>query len=126
MVLLGFARLYSGVIKKGSSVYCVLPKYNKALGPSHPRNANHTVIAKVESLYEMMGRDLEPVEQVKAGNVFALRGLEGKVWRHATLCAPDAGSNLAEDSEDDKEYLINLGGILRQVCDLIYGCGLLI
>ena len=114
-VLLGFARLYSGLLRRGSSIYCVLPKYNEALGPSHPRNVNHIVKAKVEALYTMMGRDLEPVDTVRAGNVFALRGLEGKVWRHATLCAPNAEGSLAEDMSKDKDCLINLGGIIRQV-----------
>ena len=114
-VILGFARLYSGVVHKNSSVYCVLPKYNTALGPRHHRNQTHIVKAKVDALYTMMGRDLEPVESVKAGNVFAIRGLEGKVWRNATLCSPNANGCLAEDPEDDRPSIINLGGILRQV-----------
>ena len=114
-VILGFARLYSGQLRVGSSLYCVLPKYNQALGPKHPRNANHVVKAKVDALYVMMGRDLEPVDCVRAGNVFALRGLEGKVWRHATLCAPGAKGVIGEDVEANRSCLINLGGIIRPV-----------
>ena len=118
-VLLGFARLYSGVLRTGSSIYCILPKYNEKLGPTHPRNANHVVRAKVDALYIMMGRDLEPVDMVRAGNVFAMRGLEGKVWRHATLCAPNAERPLTEDTNEDRDCLINLGGIIRQVSDSV-------
>ena len=86
-VLLGFARLYSGTIRTGSCVYCVLPKYQNSLGPEHPSNLQHVVTATVEGLYMMMGRDLLPVECVLPGNIFAIKGLDGKVWRSATLCA---------------------------------------
>ncbi|KAL5524507.1 RIA1 [Sanghuangporus sanghuang] len=118
-ILLGFARLYSGLLRTGSSIYCVLPKYSESLGPSHPRNASHIVKAKVYALYIMMGRDLEPVNTVRAGNVFALRGLEGKVWRHATLCAPNAERPCAEDPAEDRDRLINLGGIIRQTAPIV-------
>ena len=87
--LLGFARIYSGTIVEGAKVYCVLPKYNHSLGPLHPRNQEHLTTASVERLYTMMGRELVQVSSVHAGNVFAVKGLEGKVWRNATLCAPN-------------------------------------
>jgi ribosome assembly protein 1 len=48
-------------------------------------------MVRVEALYTMMGRELVPVNEVLAGNVFAIAGLEGKVWRNATLCSPGAG-----------------------------------
>ncbi|EJC97981.1 P-loop containing nucleoside triphosphate hydrolase protein [Fomitiporia mediterranea MF3/22] len=118
-VLLGFARLYSGLLRTGSSIYCVLPKYNESLGPSHPRNVNHILKAKVEALYIMMGRELEIVDAVRAGNVFALRGLEGKVWRHATLCAPNAETPPTDDFAVDRACLINLGGIVRQTSPIV-------
>lgn len=123
--LLGFARLYSGVLKRAASIYCVLPKYNAALGPLHPKNAGHVIRTTVQALYTMMGRELEPVEEVRAGNVFAVRGLEEKVWRIATLCAPNSSSGLAlgDLAEEDGKFLINLGGATRQVCcaDIIFG-----
>lgn len=112
-VILAFARLYSGTLRAGDSIYCVLPKYNASLPPTHPRNAGHVVRATVEALYTMMGRDLEAVESVQAGNVFALRGVEGKVWRNATLCAPPGGWK-GEVKAEDREWLVNLGGIIRQ------------
>jgi len=40
--LLGFARIYSGTIRVGSKVLCVLPKYNNNLPPNHPLNIGHT------------------------------------------------------------------------------------
>jgi ribosome assembly protein 1 len=113
--LLGFARLYSGIIHVGSTVACVLPKYNNAVEPTHPRNKPHVVNATVDGLYTMMGRDLVAVDNVRAGNIFAIRGLEGSVWRCATICAPSAAVMQGE-GEHGQGWIINLGGISRQVC----------
>lgn len=116
-ILLGFARLYSGTIRVGTRVYCVLPKYKSSLGPVHPQNAKYVVTAPVEGLYVMMGRELVPVDSVRAGNTFAVKGLEGKVWRNATLCAPDeTGVGEGADIATQGDCLINLGGVNRSVC----------
>jgi ribosome assembly protein 1 len=112
-ILLGFARLYSGELRVGSTVLAVLPKYNSALPADHARNRPHVVRAAVAALYTMMGRELVPVDRVRAGNVFAIRGLEGKVWRSATLCAPRAAG---VQDEAAGEWVLNLGGVQRQVC----------
>jgi ribosome assembly protein 1 len=53
----------------------------------------------------MMGRDLVTVTEVPAGNIFAVRGLEGIVIRNATLCGlEDGASTLPQD-------YVNLAGI---------------
>ncbi|KAH8104488.1 translation elongation factor 2 [Cristinia sonorae] len=118
--LLGFARIYSGTIKEGTTICCILPKYNPILGPTHPRNAGHFVTATVESLYVMMGRELVQVPEVTAGNVFAIKGLEGKVWRNATLCAPSsAGVDEASERDSLKDCLLNLGGVLRNAPPIV-------
>jgi ribosome assembly protein 1 len=111
--LLGFARLYSGVIRVGSTVACVLPKYNNDFEPTHPRNRPHVVTATVDALYTMMGRDLVAVDSVNAGNIFAIRGLDGSVWRTATICAPSSAGIQGEHSQG---WMTNLGAINRQVC----------
>ena len=110
-VLLGFARLYSGTIRTGDRVFCVLPKYQNSLGPEHPSNVPHVATATVEGLYIMMGRELLPVDSVKAGNIFAIRGLEGKVWRSATLCEA-----IFETSGSPPD-LVNLGRVKQAVRD---------
>ncbi|KAH9854742.1 translation elongation factor 2 [Lenzites betulinus] len=122
--LLGFARIYSGTIRTGATILCVLPKYNVALGPTHPRNAQHIVATRVEELYTMMGRELVTVESVRAGNVFAIRGLEGKVWRSATICAPaargvDVSANGAPDLEGARECLVNMAGVIRYAAPIV-------
>ena len=115
-VLLGFARIYSGTIRVGSKVRCVLPKYNNNLPPAHPRNAPHTVTTVIEGLYTMMGKDIVRVDSIPAGNVFAIRGLEGKVMRSATICAPDCQGLVDEEAEEGNTgYILNLGGVLRPV-----------
>jgi ribosome assembly protein 1 len=112
-VLLGFARLYSGTIKVGASVYALLPKYNGNLEPTSPYNSKYLVKAEVEGLYIMMGRDLVAVDSVQAGNIFAIKGLEGKVWRSATLCS--VGPSEEDDVAAHKAAFINLGAVSRSV-----------
>ncbi|KAK7048205.1 hypothetical protein R3P38DRAFT_3307112 [Favolaschia claudopus] len=119
-IILGFARLYSGTLTTGISVYGLLPKYNASLGPRHPRNAKHVVSAVVEGLYVMMGRELVAVDSVRAGNIFAIRGLEGKVWRSATLCAPAAaGIGESPDADAMKDCLVNLGSVNRAALPIV-------
>lgn len=115
-VILGFARLYSGTIQTGTTVYGVLPKYNPDLEPTHPLNTKYLITATVEGLYVMMGRELSAVDSVRAGNIFAIKGLEGKVWRSATLCAPShVGIPEDADASQLKDCLLNLGGVNRAV-----------
>lgn len=53
----------------------------------------------------MMGRELQPVANVRAGNTFAIRGLEGKVWRNATLCSPGEAGVIQDSSPlQDQEF----------------------
>jgi len=113
--LLGFARLYSGTFHLNSTIACVLPKYNNSLPPTHPANKRFILTTQVQGLYIMMGRELVPVETVSAGNVFAIAGLCGKVWRSATICAPGGVKGVEEIREESKEWVLNLGGIIRQV-----------
>ena len=115
-VILGFARLYSGTLRTGACVFAVLPKYNNTLEPTHPHNAKFRLKVNVEGLYIMMGRELVVVDHVRAGNIFAIRGLEGKVWRNATLCAP--GESGIDDTPNLSELgpcIINLGAVRRSV-----------
>ena len=118
--LIGFARLYSGTLTVGQTLSCLLPKYNVSLSPTHPRNTSHITPVTISALYEMMGRDLVSVREVKAGNVFAVGGLEGIVWRNATLC----GGGVSGDDEVDRKLssntivedrLVNLAGVGNQV-----------
>ncbi|KAK0201837.1 P-loop containing nucleoside triphosphate hydrolase protein [Desarmillaria ectypa] len=116
-IILGFARLYSGTIKTGATIYCALPKYNASLPSTHPHNVKYLKTATVEGLYVMMGRELTAVDSVRAGNTFAVRGLEGIVWRSATLCAP--GKNGLENTTALEIFMINLGRVDRSVPPIV-------
>ena len=111
-VLLGFSRVFSGVVKRDTPLIATLPKYAPELGVSHLRNANHVVRARARDLYMMMGRDLVAVDQVPAGHVCAIGGLEGVVPRNATLWAPSAVGVGEGEAEGE---LVNLAGVSMQV-----------
>jgi len=111
-VLLGFSRIFSGVLKRDTALIATLPKYDPELGVSHPRNAKHVVRARARDLYMMMGRDLVAVDEVPAGHVCAIGGLEGVVPRSATLWAPSAAG---AGPDEVNEELINLSGVSMQV-----------
>ncbi len=89
--LVGFARLYSGTLSVGDSVYVLPPKFSPA----------HNVIPEpqkvtVTGLYLLMGRGLEALSSVPAGAVFGIGGLEGHVLKSGTLCSQLKGAvNLA-------------------------------
>jgi ribosome assembly protein 1 len=78
--LIGFARLYSGTIKRGDKVYVLGPKYD----PKTPEEHSHEIV--VERLYLLMGRELQELDFVPAGNVFGISGLDGSgIMKTATL-----------------------------------------
>jgi ribosome assembly protein 1 len=116
-VLLGFSRIFSGVLKRNTRLLATLPKYDSTLPPTHPRNIKHIVKVTVGDLYVMMGRELVAVEEVPAGHVCAIGGLEGAVPRNATLWAPTA-AGLEEDAVVG-EGLINLAGISMQSAPIV-------
>lgn len=122
-ILLGFSRLYSGTITRTSKLYCTLPKYNTTFPPTHPANAKHVCVVEITALYIMMGRDLVPVEKVVAGNVFALAGLGGIIWRNGTLCGmgdAQAGDDVSiANLETARPCLVNLAGISNQAAPIV-------
>ncbi|PBP21394.1 elongation factor Tu GTP binding domain-containing protein [Diplocarpon rosae] len=90
--LIGFARIYSGTLSVGDSVYVLPPKFT----PANPRNAPEPQKVTVTALYLLMGRGLEPLTSVPAGVVFGIAGLSGHVLKSGTICSQLEGSvNLA-------------------------------
>ena len=90
--LIGFARLYSGILSVGDSVYVIGPKFS----PENPHAAPEPTRVTVTALYMLMGRSLETLSSVPAGVVFGIGGLAGHVLKTGTLCSQLEGSvNLA-------------------------------
>lgn len=98
--LIGFARMYSGTLSVGDSIYVLPPKFS----PAHPHASPEPQKTTVTALYMLMGRNLEALDSVPAGVVFGIRGLEGSgILKSGTLCSQVEGSvNLAG--------IANLGG----------------
>ena len=90
--LIGFARLYSGTLSVGDSVYVLGPKFT----PENPHASPEPQKVTVTDLYLLMGRSLEPLRSVPAGVVFGIGGLAGHVLKTGTLCSQlEGGINLA-------------------------------
>ncbi|KAI9312595.1 P-loop containing nucleoside triphosphate hydrolase protein [Dichotomocladium elegans] len=90
--IVGFARLYSGTIRVGQKMFVLGPKYD----PRFPDKYCSEIT--VQSLYLIMGRDLEALSEVSAGNVFGIGGLEGHILKNGTLVST-------------KEHTTNMAGI---------------
>jgi ribosome assembly protein 1 len=90
--LIGFARLYSGTLSVGDSVYVLNPKFS----PEHPHASPEPQNITVTALYLLMGRSLQQLTSVPAGVVFGIAGLGGYILKTGTLCSQLEGSvNLA-------------------------------
>ncbi|KAK1237917.1 hypothetical protein MKX08_002496 [Trichoderma sp. CBMAI-0020] len=90
--LIGFARIFSGTLSVGDTLYVIPPKWSPANPHSDPEPQQITV----KSLYMFMGRSLEALNSVPAGVVFGIGGLEGKILKSGTLCSTLEGAvNLA-------------------------------
>ncbi|KAI0393090.1 P-loop containing nucleoside triphosphate hydrolase protein [Xylariaceae sp. FL0594] len=90
--LIGFARIYSGTLSVGDSLYVLAPKFS----PANPHAAPESQKVTVTSLYMLMGRNLESLDSVPAGVVFGIGGLEGHILKSGTLCSQLEGAvNLA-------------------------------
>lgn len=97
--LIGFARIYSGTLSVGDSLYVIPPKWSPGNAQAEARPQQATVTA----LYMLMGRSLETLESVPAGVVFGIGGLEGKILKSGTLCSRLEGAvNLAGVSSGGK------------------------
>jgi len=74
-----FSRIYSGTIKVGQRVNVLGPRYS----PLYPEE--HRTEIEIKELYLLMGRDIIPVDEVPAGNIFGIGGLSHVVYKTATI-----------------------------------------
>lgn len=110
---IAFARVYSGVIKKGQQLFVLGPKYDpggedemeneledvnekissegnseglSAAGSVDRRESGkHVTCFTVKNLYLLMGRELEALDVVPAGNILGIGGLENHILKSATI-----------------------------------------
>ncbi|KAK1798570.1 hypothetical protein P4O66_006859, partial [Electrophorus voltai] len=96
-----FARVYSGVARRGRKVFVLGPKYDPALATlprgcfpdDVPPSVPHMASCTLERLYLLMGRELEELDEVPAGNV--LGGVSKAGFAHTKFGA--AGTLLLGD-----------------------------
>uniref|UniRef100_A0A8C5PH21 Elongation factor like GTPase 1 n=1 Tax=Leptobrachium leishanense TaxID=445787 RepID=A0A8C5PH21_9ANUR len=97
---IAFARVFSGVARKGQKIFVLGPKYNPAEallklpadcspGENIPA-VPHMACCTLDNLYLLMGRELEELEEVPSGNVLGIGGLEEFVLKSATLSTSPA------------------------------------
>ena len=90
--LIGFARMFSGTLSVGDSVYVLPPKFS----PTNPHASPEPQKVTVTALYLLMGRSLESLDSVGPGVICGIAGLEGHVLKSGTLCSQLEGAvNLA-------------------------------
>ncbi|EFN82249.1 Elongation factor Tu GTP-binding domain-containing protein 1 [Harpegnathos saltator] len=109
--LVAFARVYSGTIKIGDEVFVLGPKHNPAIALEREeageqvdpslvlrdlKPGRHITRVTIEKLYLLMGRELIAVNQVPAGNVFGIGGLEEHILKTATLSTTIACPSFTE------------------------------
>uniref|UniRef100_A0A9J7X3K1 Elongation factor-like 1 n=1 Tax=Cyprinus carpio carpio TaxID=630221 RepID=A0A9J7X3K1_CYPCA len=94
-----FARVYSGVIRKGQKVFVLGPKYNPSLALRLPEGCSvadvlpsipHMACCTVDRLYLLMGRELEDLDEVPSGNVLGIGGMEEFILKSATISTSPA------------------------------------
>ncbi|KAJ3808074.1 translation elongation factor 2 [Lentinula aff. lateritia] len=124
-ILLGFARIYSGILSAGEQVLVLLPKFNPAVENTsaslndistavvHPSNPTHPTRITIAALYLMMGRELLPVSSVSAGQIFAARF--NVVWRGGTIVRPPS----THGPRPHHSWLLNLGRITHSVPPIV-------
>ena len=90
-VFIGFARIYSGRMKVGQTIKVLGPKYNAAA----PNREEYMTEMQVERLFLLMGKDLQDLDSVVAGNVFGILLNDEHIFKTATLVSTDQCASLA-------------------------------
>ncbi|KAG4067437.1 hypothetical protein HA402_009674 [Bradysia odoriphaga] len=85
-VFIGFARVYSGTLRKGAKLYALMPKHDpRSLDISNPLSSPYMFEVTIDNLFLLMGRDLEDLDEVPAGNIVGIGGLQNHVLKTATI-----------------------------------------
>ncbi|XP_005104612.1 elongation factor-like GTPase 1 [Aplysia californica] len=98
-VFIAFARVFSGTVRKGQTMFFLGPKHDpgKALADFNDKSMaellsqpdvlsqTHITAVEIKDIYLLMGRELETVDEVPAGNVLGIGGLEESILKSGTL-----------------------------------------
>lgn len=84
-VFIAFARVFSGTLKVGQKLYALSPKHDPRKEMLDANSSPHIKEVEITSLYIFMGGELESLDEVPAGNIVGIGGLENHVIKTATL-----------------------------------------
>ena len=87
-VLLGMGRVFHGTLKVGQELYVLKPRYDPGKHFKEKEDSDQFFKCKIKKLFLLMGREVEPIDQIYEGGVFAI-------------------SMDSDDSDDDDEVLVN-------------------
>ncbi|GAB0094962.1 Alpha-amylase [Sergentomyia squamirostris] len=85
-VFIAFGRVFSGTLRKGDKMYVLGPKHDpKNIDNKSPDLPKYVTEVIISNLYIFMGRELENIDEVCAGNIVGIGGLENHILQTATL-----------------------------------------
>ncbi|XP_022334366.2 elongation factor-like GTPase 1 [Crassostrea virginica] len=99
-VFVAFARVFSGTVRKGQKLYVLGPKHDPSLMLKKLQSGeeikeastlqdlahdNHVTCVTISDLYVFMGRELEEMDHIPAGNILGIGGLERQILKSATV-----------------------------------------
>ncbi|KAH8304044.1 hypothetical protein KR018_009471 [Drosophila ironensis] len=85
-VFIAFARVFSGTLKRGMELFNLSPKHDPRQ-PAHRKEGEAPYASRVTigDLYMFMGGELQLLDEVPAGNIVGIGGLESHIIKTATL-----------------------------------------
>ncbi|XP_060064099.1 elongation factor-like GTPase 1 [Ylistrum balloti] len=94
-VFVAFARIYSGTVKKGQKLFVLGPKHDPSQVEEGTVRVGQSVVDlgaqehitafNVSDLFLFMGRELEHMEEIPAGNILGIGGLEDHILKSGTV-----------------------------------------
>ncbi|XP_046350555.2 elongation factor-like GTPase 1 [Haliotis rufescens] len=110
-VFVAFARVFSGTVKKGCTLYVLGPKHDPEKVLDKPdlegeitpgmtvrdlSSSQHITRFTVQDLYLFMGRELEEMEEIPAGNILGIGGLDDHILKSGTISSTVACPSFTE------------------------------
>ncbi|XP_073840449.1 elongation factor-like GTPase 1 isoform X2 [Musca autumnalis] len=84
-VFIAFARIFSGTLRKGMKLYNLAPKHDPRKEESLTLDSPHISEVTIGDLYLFMGGELQALDEVPAGNIVGIGGLEKDIVKSGTL-----------------------------------------
>uniref|UniRef100_A0A0A1X8Z3 Ribosome assembly protein 1 n=1 Tax=Zeugodacus cucurbitae TaxID=28588 RepID=A0A0A1X8Z3_ZEUCU len=84
-VFVAFARIFSGTLRPGMRLYNLTPKHDPRNKDQLNLNSPYISEVTIGDLYMFMGGDLQSLDEVPAGNIVGIGGLDQDIVKTATL-----------------------------------------